>query len=324
MPSSTQRSGTFARLLAEAIETNEYSLTDCVSMLAEYGVGTTAATLSYWRSGQSLPYRKVSKRAVEALEEILHLESGVLTDALQVDIEAASAVARAEAAISGNAPYNSDTEIIRLFGGLDASLDWEDEAIREMLEEEYLISADFRSMRVRITLLARIPDLFTSPTLHVSSMWDAANSFYPEPDDIGVYEVEGATVGETATEILPDALCKTTTLYLPSTLPPNTLHRIYYEQGYRMRTPVIESPMRIFSWPIRFYTARVTFEGELPASIKWNLRKVDDKGDLTERIVTSRQLKPMNKTVQASVENIANAVSDFTWDEPPVSLGALL
>lgn len=312
MSSSIQHSGTFARLLAQAIDAKEISLADCVSMLADYGVGTTVATLSYWRSGESLPYRKVSTRAVKALEIILEVPSGTFIQALQDDIDSANAVANIDAEGNVNAPHNSDTQVMRAFGGLDSSLDWEDEAIREMLEEEYVVSADFRHFYVCITLLVRLPDMFTSPTLHVSNMWDYG-SVQPEPDDIGVYKVEGATIGETVTDATEEGLCKTTTLYLPSTLPPNTLHRVYYEQKYEVREPATETSWRLFSWPLRFYSARVTFEGELPASINWTLRKVDEKGEFTKQIVTSKPLKPVNKMVQASVEKVSNAVSYFTW-----------
>lgn len=318
MASSTHASTAFARALGEAIAQSGYSLNDCVTMLAEHGVGTTAATLSYWRSGQSLPFRKASKRAVLALEEILQVPTGTLTRALKTDIEESSAAARANAGSNGNVPQNSDTEVLRNFGGIDASIDWEDEAIREILEEEVRVSADFRTVTSRITILARVPNLYTSPALHVSSFWN--RDALPSPDDIGVYQIEGATVGETLTEVMPEGVSKTTTLHLPTTLPPNTLHRVYYEQGYfNLPEPVTVAALRAFSWPLRFYTARLTFEGELPASVEWRLSKTDPKGSYVQQVITSKQLRPINKTVQASIENISNAVSSFTWAHSPSS-----
>ena len=104
MGTRSRASGIFAQTLARAIEAKGYSLANCVNALAAKGIGTTAATLSYWRSARSLPYRKSSLATVVALEEILDAPAGSFASALDEDIQAARRSSQSESGPLANAP----------------------------------------------------------------------------------------------------------------------------------------------------------------------------------------------------------------------------
>lgn len=80
----TGRAG-FAQVLGEAMAARDLPLDRLASRLRAAGAPVSVATLSYWRTGRSIPTRGNSVRAVEALERILQVEPGHLTGALPHD-----------------------------------------------------------------------------------------------------------------------------------------------------------------------------------------------------------------------------------------------
>lgn len=74
----TRSSGSFARAFRDATDARGLSLERITFHLRRRGHDLSAATLSYWRTGRSVPQRSSSIAALGALEEILGVERGSL------------------------------------------------------------------------------------------------------------------------------------------------------------------------------------------------------------------------------------------------------
>ncbi|MDN5570817.1 MAG: hypothetical protein L0G22_06115 [Propionibacteriaceae bacterium] len=72
----------FAARLRAAMSARNLPLDRIQAHLAAAGITLSAATLSYWRSGRSRPWRRQSFEAVTQLERILGVPDGHLTDVL--------------------------------------------------------------------------------------------------------------------------------------------------------------------------------------------------------------------------------------------------
>lgn len=68
----------FAEVFSAAVRQRGLGLDRLVARLDAEGVPVSAATLSYWQTGRSVPTRARSQRSVEALERILEVEPGTL------------------------------------------------------------------------------------------------------------------------------------------------------------------------------------------------------------------------------------------------------
>lgn len=68
----------FATALQKAMDARGYSLGRLSKAATERGAKVSAATLSYWLTGQAKPRRKSSLEVVAAIEEILELSHGAL------------------------------------------------------------------------------------------------------------------------------------------------------------------------------------------------------------------------------------------------------
>ncbi|MBB1246137.1 hypothetical protein GL263_21640 [Streptomyces durbertensis] len=83
------RTGPFHEALRAAITARGLALSRVRHRLAERGVRVGVTTLSYWQRGERRPARAESLRAVGALEDVLELRRGALTDLLRPTPDAA-------------------------------------------------------------------------------------------------------------------------------------------------------------------------------------------------------------------------------------------
>lgn len=79
------REVSFADALSQAIAHRQVTLDELRSQLADRGCRVSKATLSYWRSGQSVPARPSSLAVIEDLERVLRLSPGALRSTLPTD-----------------------------------------------------------------------------------------------------------------------------------------------------------------------------------------------------------------------------------------------
>ena len=77
--SSTNPPGSFAEAFRDATNQRGLSLERLTYHLSRRGHELSAATLSYWRTGRSVPQRSASIAALGALEEILGVDRGSLS-----------------------------------------------------------------------------------------------------------------------------------------------------------------------------------------------------------------------------------------------------
>lgn len=74
--------GSFAGTLRQAIADRGLSLERLHAHLDQRGMSVSAATLSYWQSGRSVPVRRRSLEALPHLEDLLELDRGALSGTL--------------------------------------------------------------------------------------------------------------------------------------------------------------------------------------------------------------------------------------------------
>lgn len=302
----------FATALGSAMSLRGVSAHDLETLLFRRGHKVPTDWISNWRSGRSLPRRGSTLQAVREIERELRLSKDDLLAPLRSDMLAEQAIARGRNPLARIAePEYADRDIIRKFATMNSDVRWDGEVHREALTEEVLISADFHSVLIRNSIIVRYgPN--PRPTMHISIFWDEDNP-PPADDDIGIYEIDGATVGKVRTRVESFGIGKTTSLMLPKG-EEGTLHRLYYEQRYTSEPPLTETATRSFPFPISVYTGKVIFEGEVPPKLRFLQSRTDDAG--IEKIVRTRPLEPFGNSVQASAEDVVHATALFRWDLP--------
>jgi len=80
--STSSAQPTFARLLRAAISASDLSLADLAGRLAAAGHRVSRSSLSAWQSGRTRPARRDALAALPRLEQLLGLETGTLTTAV--------------------------------------------------------------------------------------------------------------------------------------------------------------------------------------------------------------------------------------------------
>lgn len=309
MPNKLDNSSRFAADLKMAIAVSGKSLEDITRSLRSYKIRTTPEALRAWESGESLPRPHASDKAIAALEEILELAPDTLHASFLLDLEKTGKKKTRQH--KGTGHYLKDSAFVPDFQEIDKKTDWTQEVYREELNENITVSADFRKIRQSVRVAVRVP-YEQQGTLHVSSMWD--KNSYIASDDIGVYEVEGARVGDTVAGVVEDGVVKTTTLILPEDCEPGDLHYISYEHRFVSKLPHTTTAERSFSWHLNLYSCSVTFLGRIPEQIEWVLTSLDENSFVTHKNIYTRPLTPTGNTVTISVRDIENAAGSITWN----------
>lgn len=298
----------FATDLKMAIAVSGKSLEEITDVLQSYKIRTTPEALKAWETGEVLPRPRTSDKAIAALEEILELSPETLLSSFLIDLENMGKNKNEHERSSSH--YLNNAVFAPIFQKVDEKTDWSNEVYREELNENITVSADFRKIRQHVRVGVRVP-YTANGTLHVSSVWD--KTAHIAPDDIGVYEIEGAHVGPTITDHVPDSTVKTTTLILPEEAKPGDLHYISYEHRFISSIPQKSTSERAFSWHLNLYSCAVTFLGRTPDNIEWILTSLDENSFATQKNIYTRPLTPTGNTVTISVRDIENALGTITW-----------
>ena len=302
----------FAAALGAAMDLRGASAHDLGSLLYRRGHKVPTDWISHWRTGRSLPRRGSTLQAVREIERILRMREDDLLAPLRSDILAEQAIARGGRPLQRIAePEYADLDIVRKFASMNRDIRWDGEVHREALTEEVVISADFHSALIRNSLVVRYgPN--PRPTMHISIFWDADNP-PPDKDDIGIYEIEGATVGKVRSVARSFGIGKTTSLMLPQG-EEGELHRLYYEQRYTSVPPLTETATRAFPWLVSVYTGKVVFEGQVPPRIRFIQSITDEAG--VEKTERTRRMEASGDFVQTSAEDLLHMTTLFRWDLP--------
>lgn len=311
MPSTRSQ---FGSILSDAFQsTGIPNLVIAAELRTRGHKNITLSTLDSWKRGNSLPLGETWAATVTDLETIFGLEPHTLADALKADSENLH-YGRGQSAFTpqeGTQPNLDRTVVEEHLKELNSELDWNYEAYRKTMEEDVTISADRHFEESRITLVVQLPDV-PQPTLHLST--HLVHGLHHDADDIGIYDIRGATVGETITKELDDGLSKTMTLLLPQGRP-GQLHQVQYVHRVRYQHPLDYTLDRLFLWHLLLYKARVTFEGSLPNNIRWEIHSSDSSDAYNDaQLLFSQPLTPIGNTVSAMLENPQDMWALIRWD----------
>lgn len=318
MPVVNKEPRRFAVELSTAIARSGLSLNGLVDLLSERGLTTTAANLSYWKTGRSLPRRSASRPIVTELERILSMPTGSLVGALHSDLNQSSLhVAEAPPGKStASVPERLEHRHSAQFNSVAAVINWEHEVNREVFEETTIISADFRTAIHRTVAIVRLPMTGAVPTYHVGFFWDRSKPLTAE--SIGLHDLEGAVLA--GIDRIEEDCSEMARLEIPpSFAAPGSLHRIAYTHRYTIDEPFDESVVRLYLWPLRFCTVRTVFEGEVPSDIIWELTSVERESNSLRRTTSTRKVDAVDGTAQVVLEDLASAIGRFAWT-PPASV----
>lgn len=307
-----QLSSSFAKVLATALGDSSLPVAAIAAELADRGYPVDAKTLSAWQRGNTLPLHKAWKPAIAELDNILGLPEGALDNALRDDLQSA----RNSAAVIPFLPFNSvdpstqSSQASRHFHELDKEISWDNEAVRKTMSEKIILSEDLCSAEYRISLVVQLPAVH-KPTVHLSTHY--LKDLMPAEGDIGVYDVEGATIGATIEKDLGDAISRTTTLELPPGIP-GQMRQVSYAHHFVFPKPVTFTVDRVFSWPLLYYTCDVTFLGSVPDAPRWEVMR-ETQADLdSPEPLFSRPLMPVGNTLSVVLENPCNMWAVIRWD----------
>lgn len=301
---------TFATILNQAIQSSGLSLTDIVNELDKQGLTVSAASLSYWKTGKTLPTRKSSVPILKAIEVLCSLTPRTLIDAAQSDAQVNSNRKILNSTSHNQTPATAHTQISSDSEEMDSKIQWEYEAEREILIDSYHVSADFTQIQSEIMILARVTNPARSH-LHISSHSTTDEERFAD-NETGLRYLEGATVGDIIRHDNNHFI--TLRLDLPEDRKSGEMQRVFYLLApFRHSTPCTQAPSRFFAWPLRMYNCHVFFEGDVPKNIEWVSEETQEHNGSRIKQITTQRIQPNGNTVQVTLENVRKITGYFRW-----------
>lgn len=302
----------FAQEFNKILTLSGLSIADVVKELKQRGFVISSSSLSYWRSGRSLPRKRNSFAIVDAIEEICDVPKGTLSTVLSNILSLGSNNSAPFSVVSlpsdSNNPGSPENS-----RAIDNEIDWNFEARREVVNCFFTISADFLSMERYVLLLVR-PSSADKTYLHAGSIW-TEEDIPPTQPDFRQENIEGATLDKTWFQDNEQGQREAETARL--LLPPcgsNELMRVAYSTGMAItKKPINETHGWHFLWPLRFYTCYVTFEGEVPHNIEWVMQYREKHGGQSITATQVTRMYPVGNTVQITLEKPPAATGWFRW-----------
>lgn len=108
-------------------------------------------------------------------------------------------------------------------------------------------------------------------------------------------------------------MAETVRLLLPPYTENELMQVAYAPETSLLKKPTHESSGWHFLWPLRFYTCRITFEGDVPDTIEWVTQNREKHGDQTITSTEVTRVHPVGKVAQISLENPPAATGWFRW-----------
>lgn len=281
----TSPSTAFAGALSRAVSEGSLTLQQLSQRLGELGTPLSAATLSYWCSGRSVPARARSRQAVTHLERLLDLVPGHLVSSLPGAL---------------NARWNpsvgvADLKAVQLaVAGMGMDLDRHLEA--RVITDELTVSEDGQRMQLTTHQLhwadakkvSRFPVLMSLP--HPNARLESAS-------------VEaGAHLG--SHQILPAAGVLAMEVRLDHELRRGDLGQIRYEVSWACDEPITQYTRRLPIVLGRLALA-VAFEGDPPRTVV--------HAHLAQHGTASRTELPAGPQVQTCIAEAAAGIHRLEW-----------
>ncbi|WP_232548017.1 hypothetical protein [Propioniciclava soli] len=236
----------FTTRLRDAMAARDLPLDRIQAHLAAAGVPVSSATLSYWRSGRSRPWRRQSFEAVTQLERILGVAPGHLTDVLPE-------TRRAEWNPLSVLPQREITESIVADLTTDLTRRW-----RRIAVEDLLFIDDQRHevrQRTRMTVEALVDDAVGWPVVVYAD---------DDAEAGGLRAVSGCVIGDVVA-------VSGTSIQVAEVFTPRPLQRgertvIEYEVDFGDTHAEAYRVGRSLPGPVALLSLGVRFAGELPAA----------------------------------------------------------
>lgn len=302
----------FAKEFNRVLTLSGLTVADVAKEMKKRGFVISSSSLSYWRSGRSLPRKKNSFAIVDAIEEICQVPKGTLSNVLS-DILSLDSDNSAPFSVLSLPPENDKAGTPEPSRDIDKEIDWSFEARREVVNCFFTISADFLSMDRYVLLLVR-PSSEEKTYVHAGSIW-TEEDIPPTKPDFVQENIEGATLDKTWFKDNEHGRREAETVRL--LLPPynaNELMRVAYSTGAVVtKKPIYETHGWHFLWPLRFYTCHVTFEGEVPDTIEWVMQNREKRGGQSITSTQVTRVYPVDNTVQITLEEPPAATGWFRW-----------
>ena len=302
----------FAQEFNRVLTLSGLSVADVVKELKQRGFVISASSLSYWRSGRSLPRKKNSFAIVEAIEEICDVPKGTLTTVLS-DVLSLGSDNSTPFSIVSLPPENDKAGTPQASREIDNEIDWSCEVRREVINCFFTVAADFLSIERYVVHLVR-PSQAEYSYLHAGSIW-TENDVPPTEPDFTQKNIEGAILDNTWVKKNEqgERVAETVRLRLFPKYT-NELMRVAYRTATEiLKKPAHESDGWHFLWSLRFYTCHITFEGEVPEKIEWVMQTREKHGGQTITSTQVTRIYPVGNTVQITLENPPPATGWFRW-----------
>lgn len=298
------QSSYFAYELNDILEKTSMSAEDVVSEANKRGLPLSLHTVHYWLQGYFLPRSNSAFQIVAILESIFGISDNRLSDALLQDLSSGSSFVpggSADSEVVGTFPETAQGT--RFSTVADRVIDWEANLIQKAVRDEMVVSADRRSIRYAVTILARVPAV-PNPTFVFQIMYD-------EDDEVGsdFYNLSGMELRKR--EIFEEEgmpVCAAQ-FALPDDVVPGDLHKLSYSWDSTTRTPVEKIGERFLPWTLDFYSSSITFEGGIPEDIRYVTRK--PVGGQEIEVPNDIPLIRNGNTVSMSKKNFGNIIGHF-------------
>lgn len=257
----------FAHELNKILNNTSMSAEDVVSEINRHGFPLPLRTFNYWLQGYFLPRSENAFQLVSIIEVITEITDNRLSNALLQDLASGNSFVPGESVTAEHfvSPVSEDT---RFFTTIDASTDWESILIQKAIRDEAVVSADLKKVRYKSTVLARVPSApnptFVFQLIHEEGISNDGDDYLYDLVGIElkkqeIFEEDGLTV------------CATH-FTLPEGTAPGDLHNLSYSWAEKSVVPLEKVGGRVLPWTLDFYSATITFEGDIPDGIRYVTR----------------------------------------------------
>lgn len=236
----------FATRLRAAMASRDLPLDRIQAHLAAAGIALSAATLSYWRSGRSRPWRRQSFEAVTELERILGVPDGHLTDVLPE-------TRRVEWNPLSVLPQREITQSVLADLTTDLARRWRRVVVEDLLTVD--VHRHETRQFTRMTIEALVDGAVGWPVV-VYADDDAAAAG-------GLRAVSGCLIGDIVA--IPDTPILVAEMFTPRALDRGERTVIEYEVDFGATRAEAYRVGRSLPGPVGVLNLAVQFEGEVPA-----------------------------------------------------------
>ncbi|MBR5951614.1 MAG: hypothetical protein IKZ87_09335 [Actinomycetaceae bacterium] len=295
----------FAHELTKFFNDSSLTVDHVVRELNDCGFPVPLHTFNYWLQGYFLPRSESAFQLVAVLEGICSITDNRLANALLVDLSSGSSFVPGASEQSGTVGFAMSQEMDARFPTGSSVIDWEANLIQKAVHDEIWVSADYKYIRHRVGVLARVPAV-PNPTFVFQVRYGEGERL---GSDEAFYDLSGIKLRTLESFDDGDMTVVSAQFSLPDTVVPGDLHSLSYSCDYVTDEPIDIVGQRFLPWALDFYSCKVTFEGGIPDGIRYATFEVI--GDEEIEIPSDIPLTRKDNTVSISIRNNGNHMGAF-------------